>query len=265
MPDELPSGFVTVDGRRLEYRWVGSAAEDAPAIVFLHEGLGSITQWRDFPASLCEQVGCRGLIYSRQGYGRSDPPASLSPLFMHHEALDVLPRVLDEFAIAPSVLFGHSDGGSIALIYAASARAAPAALILEAPHVFVEDVTVARIAEVRDAYEPSGLRARLEKHHGGNVDRLFEGWTGTWLSDEFRMWNIESCLPAITCPVLVIQGADDEYGTAGQVDAIVAGVSGPVSSLILDACGHAPHVDRRESVIGVAVQFLQRLGLIRRS
>jgi pimeloyl-ACP methyl ester carboxylesterase len=265
MPDErlLPAGFVTIDGCRLEYRWVGRAPDAAPAIVFLHEGLGSITQWRDFPASLCDRAGCRGLIYSRRGYGRSDPLASLPPGFMHHEALDVLPRVLDTFAIAAPVLCGHSDGGSIALIYAASKGAAPAALILEAPHVFVEDMTVARIAEVRRSYGSSGLRTRLERHHGGNIDRLFDSWTRTWLSDEFRTWNIEACLPAITCPTLVVQGADDEYGTSRQVDAIRGGVSGPVSSLLLDACGHSPHVDQREKVVDAAVTFLQQVGLTR--
>jgi pimeloyl-ACP methyl ester carboxylesterase len=239
---------------------VGRAAAGAPVVVFLHEGLGSITQWKDFPEALCDRAGYGGLIYSRQGYGRSDPLVSLPPRFMHHEALDVLPKILDAFALAEPVLWGHSDGGSIALILAASGKVAPAALILEAPHVFVEDVTVARIARIHAAYRPSGLRARLERHHGRNVDRLFESWTRTWLSDEFRTWNIEECLPSVTCPTFVLQGADDEYGTRAQVDAIVAGVAGPVSSLLIDDCGHAPHVDQRDAVIESSVRFLQQFG-----
>src|SRR6185369_5892972 len=168
----LQLSSLTIDGVRLEYRWVG-APPGAPTIVFLHEGLGSITQWRDFPAALCDRTGCRGLVYNRQGYGRSDPFDTLSLRFMHHEALDVLPRVLDAFAIGQPVLFGHSDGGSIALIYAGSANAPPAMLVLEAPHVFVEDITVSSIARLRDSYRTGNLRARLERHHGGNVDRLF--------------------------------------------------------------------------------------------
>jgi pimeloyl-ACP methyl ester carboxylesterase len=254
---------VAIDGVRLEYRWVGAAAPHAPTIVFLHEGLGSITQWKDFPAALCARAGCRGLVYNRQGYGRSDAFDTLSARFMHHEALDVLPRVLDAFEISRPVLFGHSDGGSIALIYAGSAQAAVTALVLEAPHVFVEDVTVTRIAEVRDGYRSSGLRAGLERHHGANVDRLFDGWTTVWLSDEFRRWNIEADLPAVSCPSLVIQGADDEYGTARQVEAIAAGVSGPVKTLVLDACGHAPHLEQRDRVMEACAAFLQEIGIPR--
>src|SRR5262249_24447265 len=165
---------VTVDCCRLEYCRIGVAADDAPTIVFLHEGLGSITQWKDFPAALCERVGCRGVVYNRPGYGGSDPFDRLLPDFIHHEALDVLPRVLDALEIERPVLFGHSDGGSIALIYAGSGRPAPAGLILEAAHVFVEEVTVRRIAELSASYRSTDLRARFERHHGPNVDRLFD-------------------------------------------------------------------------------------------
>ena len=254
---------VTVDGVRLEYRWVGPSTADATTVVFLHEGLGSVTQWKDFPDALCARTGCRGLVYSRQGYGRSDPFDTLSARFMHHEALDVLPRVLEAFEIRNPVLFGHSDGGSIALIYAGSAQMAVTALILEAPHVFVEDVTVARIAEVRDAYVSSGLRTRLERHHGANVDRLFNAWATAWLSDEFRGWNIEASLPGVACPALVIQGADDEYGTRRQVDAIAGGMSGQVTTLTLDDCGHAPHVEQPDKVMDASVAFLQEIGIAR--
>jgi pimeloyl-ACP methyl ester carboxylesterase len=178
---------------------------------------------------------------------------------MHREALEVLPRVLEAFEIARPILFGHSDGGSIALIYAGSCSTPPAALIAEAPHVFVEDVTVARIGELRDAYRSTSLRARLERHHGANVDRLFEGWTRTWLSTAFRDWNIEAYLPNVTCPVMVIQGTDDAYGTVEQVSAIAGAVAGGAQTLVLDACGHAPHIDQREKVLDATVTFLQKM------
>lgn len=261
----IPSSkFVTVDGCRLEYQWHGPSAGEAPTIVFLHEGLGSISRWRDFPASLCAHMGWGGLVYNRRGYGGSDPLAGrFSPRFMHREALDVLPRILETFGIRRPVLFGHSDGGSIALIYAGSSVGSPRALILEAPHLFVEDVTVASIAAIRDSYTSTDLRARLERHHGPNVDGLFSSWSEVWLSDEFRAWNIEESLPAINCPTLVVQGRDDEYGTVRQVDAIAAGVSGVVHTLVLEACRHSPHLDQRGAVELAAVQFLGALDVHR--
>jgi pimeloyl-ACP methyl ester carboxylesterase len=244
----------------LEYEWSGPPPNEAATIVFLHEGLGAISRWRDFPAALCGRLGCGALVYNRRGYGRSDPlDPPVSPGFMHHEAFEVLPRLLEIFDIHRPVLFGHSDGGSIALIYAGSGLAAPTALVVEAPHVFVEDLTVASIAEARNSYRSSNLRARLGRHHGANVDILFDSWTDVWLSDEFRDWNIEEYLPRITCPTLVIQGGDDKYGTVKQVDAIRAGVSGTIEALLLDACGHSPHIDRRDAVEAASVGFLERL------
>jgi pimeloyl-ACP methyl ester carboxylesterase len=258
--------FVTIDGVRLQYQWHGPPTSEAPTVVFLHEGLGSISRWRDFPAALCARMGWGGLVYNRQGYGGSDPlRPPLSPLFMHHEALDVLPRVLDAFGIDRPVLFGHSDGASISLIYAGSHPSSPAALILEAPHLFVEPVTVASIAAIRDSYRSSDLRARLERHHGSNVDVLFESWAAVWLSDEFRRWNIEKYLPTITAPTLVIQGNGDEYGTARQVAAVATGVSGAVETHLLDGCRHSPHIDQREVAEATAVRFLRRLGITEQS
>ena len=252
--------FISIDGCRLQYQWHGPTASKAPTIVFLHEGLGSISRWRDFPAALCERLGWGGLVFNRQGYGGSDPlPAPFTPRFMHHEALDVLPRVLDAFNISRPALFGHSDGASIALMYAGSRPHSPAALILEAPHVFVEAVTVTSIAAIRDAYQSTDLRARLARHHGSNVDRLFESWASVWLSDEFRGWSIEEYLSAITCPALVIQGTDDEYGTSRQVDAVANGVSGRVETVLLDACGHSPHIDQRDAVEAAALRFLRAI------
>ena len=254
--------YAEIDGCRLEYRWVGAPANQGRTIVFLHEGLGSIAQWRDFPAELCARTNCNGLIYNRQGYGGSDPFEQLPTTFMHREALEVLPRVLEAFDIARPVLFGHSDGGSIALIYAASAQRFPAALILEAPHVFVEDLTVASIAALRETSRLSKLREGLARHHGEHVDRLLDGWIGTWLSGEFRTWNIANVLPKITSPTLVIQGRDDEYGTMAQVSAIADAAAGPVESLALSKCGHAPHIDQREAVLQASVAFLQQTGVL---
>jgi len=253
----LTREFVTVDGCRLEYGWVGAAGEDAPTIVFLHEGLGSITQWKDFPAALCERTGCRGLLYNRRGYGGSDPLELLPRDFMHHEALHVLPRLLDALRVERPVLFGHSDGGSIALIYAGSGQSSAAGLMLEAAHVFVEDVTVSRIAELKASYRSTDLRARLERHHGANVDRLFDQWTEAWLSPEFRSWNIEEYLGGVDCPVLVIQGREDEYGTLRQVNAMAEALP-DAETVVIDRCGHAPHIERPDEVLDATGEFLAR-------
>jgi pimeloyl-ACP methyl ester carboxylesterase len=254
---------VTIDGCRLEYEWHGPPPDQAPTLVFLHEGLGAITRWRDFPAALCRQLGWGGLVYNRQGYGGSDPwRLRLSLRFMHREALEVLPRLLESLDIHRPVLFGHSDGASIALIHAGSGAGSPAALVLLAPHVFVEEKTVTSIVELRRAYRSSGLRERLERHHGAHVDLLFDAWTSVWVSDEFRGWNIEEYLPAIACPTLVIQGKDDEYGTLKQVDAVASGLSGRVETLLLEQCRHSPHIDQREAVEGAALAFLRQLHVV---
>ena len=256
----VESQFVTIGGSRLEYQWHGPRADAAPTIVFLHEGLGAITRWRDIPAALAARTGWGALVYNRQGYGGSAPfTGQRSSRFMHREAIDVLPLLLEAFEIGRPVLFGHSDGASIALIYAGSSRPAPLALIAESPHVFVEDVTVASIAALRDTYYSSDLRARFERHHGANTDALLESWTNRWLADDFRAWDIREYLPAIRCPALVIQGRDDEYGTLQQVDTVVDGISGRTETLILNECGHSPHLDQREAVEAAVVAFLARL------
>jgi pimeloyl-ACP methyl ester carboxylesterase len=249
--------FVTIDGRRLEYQWYGPPADQAPTLVFLHEGLGSISLWRDFPETVCRQLGWGGLVYNRLGYGGSDSqPRPLSNRFMHDEALEVLPRLLETFGIARPALFGHSDGGSIAIIYAGTQVSQPRALVLEAPHVFVEDVTRTSIAALAASYRSTDLRARLERHHGPNVDRLFDAWTEIWLSERFRSWSLEQVLPAITAPILVIQGRDDEYGTVRQVEAIAARASGFVQTLLLDACRHSAHTSQRSLVETAVIDFL---------
>jgi len=237
-------------GQRLEYRWVGPRPHDAPTIVFLHEGLGCVGMWRDLPARLASATGCGALVYSRLGYGASDPVRGPRPVrFMHDEALDVLPAVIERFDLQDVVLYGHSDGASIAVIYAGARLAPVQALILEAPHVFVETICTEKIARIAEEYETTRLRDRLARYHGANTDSMFRTWTDVWLRPEFQRWNIEEYLPAIQSPVLVVQGEDDEYGTLAQVDAVLTQVKGPAESLVLPRCGHSPHTAHADEVL----------------
>ena len=245
-------------GRRLEYAWHGPPPDAAPTLVFLHEGLGSVSTWRDFPKRLAEATGCGALVYSRAGYGGSDPVPLPRPIrFMHDEAR-VLPEVLDAAAVREAVLVGHSDGASIALIHAGSGPSPRVrGLALEAPHVFVEDVTVRSIEKAAVHYETATLRRALERHHGTNVDVAFQGWNRAWLDPAFRSWNVEEFLPAIRVPVLVVQGEQDEYGTLRQLDAIEAGCAGPVRRLVLADCGHAPHRDQPDETLTAMATFVR--------
>ena len=248
--------FVTVEGRRLEYELIAASEADAPTLILLHEGLGSLAQWRDSPSRLAQATGCATLVYSRLGYGRSDALTEVRRVdYMHVEALETLPALREALAIADPVLVGHSDGASIALVHAGARRWPVRGLILEAPHVFVEDVTVASIAAAKQAYRTTDLRARLARYHR-DVDGAFRGWNDIWLDPEFRAWNIEDCLPAVTSPVLVIQGEDDEYGTKVQLDAIAARVAGPVETLLLKDCKHSPHRDQPDATLAAMARFV---------
>lgn len=258
MPTRGVPARIEVLGKHLEYRWIGPGPEEAPTIVFLHEGLGCLSMWRDFPDRLALATGCGALVYSRLGYGASDPvPGQRSVRFMHQEALEVLPAVIDRFQLQQVVLFGHSDGASIAVVYAGARLGAVRALVLEAPHVFVEPVCVESIARIAQAYETTRLRKRLERYHGDNTDSMFRTWTDVWLRPEFRKWNIEEYLPSIESPVLAVQGEDDEYGTIRQVEAVVTQVSGPARSLVLARCGHSPHSDQPDAVLEAAGRFVR--------
>ncbi len=251
--------FVTIKGHRLEYELIAASDADAPTLILLHEGLGSLAQWRDFPSRLAQATGCATLVYSRLGYGQSDALAQARRVdYMHVEALETLPALRDALAIADPILVGHSDGASIALIHAGARRWPVRGLILEAPHVFVEDVTVASIASAREAYRTTDLRTRLARYHG-DVDGAFRGWNNIWLDAEFRGWNIEDHLPAVACPVLAIQGEDDEYGTSAQLDAIAAKVAGPVETLLLPNCKHAPHRDQPDATLVAMARFVAGL------
>ncbi|NML44188.1 alpha/beta hydrolase [Ramlibacter sp. G-1-2-2] len=246
---------------RIEYQWVGSGGRDAPVIVFLHEGLGSVAMWRDFPAKLCEAAGARGLVYSRPGYGRSTPrlpEEKWRPDFMHRQAREVLPALLQSLGIDPARdelwLFGHSDGGSIALLYAAMFPTALQGAIVLAPHILVEDVSVTSIEQARVAYETTDLKQRLARYHD-DVDSAFRGWNDIWLDPAFRAWSIEDEIAAIRCPVLAVQGLDDEYGTLEQIRGIARRVPG-TQLLELPDCGHSPHKDQPQAVIAAARAFL---------
>ncbi len=245
-------------GRRLEYRWIGPRPGDAPSIVFLHEGLGCVGTWREFPERLASATGCGALVYSRMGYGGSDPLIGKRPVrYMHDEALGALPAVLEHLKLENVVLFGHSDGASIALIHAGAQGGSVRGLIVEAPHVFVESISIEGIRRTTADYETTRLKERLARYHGSNTDSMFRGWSDVWLSPEFLEWNIEEYLPAIKCPVLVVQGEDDRYGTLKQVDAVVAQAGGSVESLILPRCGHSPHSERPDEVLKAATRFIK--------
>ncbi len=259
MSDRPPLVFQFQD-HYLEYRWAGPPPDQAPTIVFLHEGLGCVSLWRDFPDRVAEATDCGALVYSRKGHGASDPvtePRSIR--FMHDEAFEVLPAVLRHFGIAEPVLFGHSDGASISLLYAGAGVGRVRALVLEAPHVFVEPVSVESIAGLVEAYETTDLRERLARRHGANADPMFRAWADVWLRPEFREWNIEEYLPNIDVPVLVIQGEDDEYGTIQQLESVVGKVTGPAESLLLPACRHSPHRDQADLVLEAAGGFIRRV------
>jgi len=249
---------VIVDGKRLETLRIGRERSDQPVIVMLHEGLGSIALWKDYPQQLAARTGCAVLIYSRYGHGSSDKLMEKRPVnFMHREGEVVLPELLDRLAIERPILLGHSDGGSISIIFAGKYPERPRALILEAPHVFVEDLSVASITQAKVNYETTDLRQKLARYHA-HVDETFWGWNDIWLDPNFRGWNIEEYLTSIRCPVLCIQGEDDEYGTRAQVDAIAAQVQG-TEIMMLPDCKHSPHRDQSALTLEAIAEFLDKL------
>jgi pimeloyl-ACP methyl ester carboxylesterase len=244
-----------VDGRRLEAVKIEARQPKLPTLVMLHEGLGSVTHWKDFPFRLAEKTGAGIFVYSRYGHGASDAlqePRSVS--FMHREAQVVLPEILQRAEIERPLLLGHSDGASIAIIYAGTFPDSPAGLILEAPHLFVEDISIASITQARETYKTTDLPQRLASYHA-NVDSMFWGWNNIWLDPNFRDWNIESFLDSIRCPVLVLQGAQDEYGTLRQVDAIKTRIPS-ACTVILDNCRHAPHRDQPQATLAAISEFV---------
>jgi pimeloyl-ACP methyl ester carboxylesterase len=258
------SFFLVADHHRLSAEYIkpanDSSNDQRPTLVFLHEGLGSIGQWRDFPLLLGRATGLPALIYDRWGHGKSDPlrnPRNVG--YMHDEALTTLPEILNQLRMEKTILIGHSDGGSIALLFAAEYPERVSGIVTAAAHVFVEDITIKGIREAVRVFETTNLRERLRPYHGDNTESMFRGWADIWLAPEFRDWNIEAYLPAVTSPVLAIQGINDEYGTAAQVDAIVRQVSGPVQGLLIPDCGHIPHHQARERVLSEIIRFIPSL------
>jgi len=250
----------------IEHAFVGGQDPRAPLIVFLHEGLGSLAMWKDFPQQLCQAAGCRGLVYSRPGYGRSTPRAieeAWGPDFMHRQAHEVLPALLAALHIdtlaEPPWLLGHSDGGSISLLYAAQFPQRIAGAIVVAPHILVEDLSVASIEQTRVAYETTDLRQRLAHYHD-DPDSAFYGWNRIWLHPSFRQWSIVQEVAAIRCPILAIQGLDDEYGTLEQIRGM-ARVLPRTQCLALADCGHSPHRDQPEALIRAVISFLRTSNL----
>jgi len=254
------SGLVEIEWRgqplRLEVERVGDAPPDVAPVVFLHEGLGSVAMWKGFPAAFCAAHGLAGIVYSRRGYGRSTPkPADerWTPDFMHVEAFEVLPALLAKLGVERPWLFGHSDGGSIALLHAS--RFATAGVVAVAPHLFVEDVSIENIERARVAYESGDLKRGLAKYHD-DADSAFRGWNDAWLSPAFRTWNIEAEIAAITCPVLAVQGENDEYGSLEQIRAIERRL--PETGLLeIAKCGHSPHRDQPTLLIREAGRFIR--------
>jgi pimeloyl-ACP methyl ester carboxylesterase len=257
MPASSATRFhLTVCGRSLEVHRIPAGRTNAPELVFLHEGLGSASQWRDFPAQVAGATGCPATIYSRYGSGASDLLTEPRPVtYMHDEALHSLPDLLSQLQITNPILIGHSDGGSIALIYAGTGNCVRG-LVLLAPHVFVEDLSVASIAAAKIKFETTELAARLGRYHRDPAS-TFWGWNNIWLHPDFRRWNIEEYLPRITCPILAIQGLDDEYGSMAQVDAIARQSPAPVEILALSNCRHSAHRDQPDAVLAAITKFVR--------
>lgn len=244
------------------YQEIIPGREDRPVLVFLHEGLGSIGQWRDFPEQLCQRTRCPGLLYDRIGHGRSSPCAQKRTIhYLHAHALVELPRVVHHsIAGKPYFLIGHSDGGSIALIAGAEQSPQLRGIITMAAHIMVEACTLEGIEKAEHAYNQGQLRQLLWRYHGEQTDTLFHSWADTWTSGWFRFWNIEYLLPAIEAPLLVLQGREDQYGTRTQVEQIVARSGGAATPLLLEDCGHAPHLEFPELCLDLLACFINRHG-----
>lgn len=249
--------FISAAGHTLEYQRI-DADPNRPVLVFLHEGLGSITQWREFPREVSAATGCPALVYARYGYGQSDvleEPRSLD--FMHREAQVALPELLAELSIERPILIGHSDGASIALIHAGTGHPVRGVAV-EAPHVLIEEHNMNGIRAARHTFETTDLAQKLRRHHR-DPKKTFYGWHDAWMSPEFQRWNIENVLPGIHCPLMAIQGEDDAYGTMAQLDAIAGQVRGPCELVKLADCGHTPHKEQRDKTFAAMTRFVHGL------
>ena len=257
----IDSGFLRAAGGRIEYARWGAGSRGGAPLVLLHEGLGCVGMWRDWPADLARAAGREVFAYSRFGYGGSSAAELPRPLdFMEREARTVLPEVMERAGVGGApVLVGHSDGGTIALLCAAFGAAPIAGVVTLAAHAFNEPRCLAGIAAAREAFRHGGLRERLARHHGEGTDDAFRGWCDAWLDPGFEHWTIEEELARVNVPLLVVQGRDDAYGTLRQVEVIAERTAGPCRTLVLDDCGHSPHRDRARATTGAIVRFLEGL------
>jgi len=252
---------ITIDGHTFAIKQIfHKENSQSTDLIFLHEGLGCIELWRDFPESICASTGLNGIVYDRLGHGKSGPlPHPRTPSYLHDEALKYLPRILEKTNCTSPLFIGHSDGGTIALLFAAYHPQKTAGLITEAAHIFVEDITIKGIQTAIDTYESGKLRNGLAKYHADKTDALFYGWAHTWLSSEFRSWNIKEELKTITSPAFIIQGEDDEYGTEAQVDGIVTTIKGKARKRMVPDCGHVPHFQARSVVSDEINSFIHSI------
>lgn len=258
--------YVQAAGCRLRAKHIELTTEKRanlrPTLVFLHEGLGCIEIWRDFPETLCKSTGCSGLVYDRKGYGGSETYEGPWPIdYLQKESLTYLPALLKECKIDNAFLIGHSDGGTIALIFAALNGNMVQGVVTEAAHIFIEEITIQGIRKTVKAFETTDLKERFARYHKEDTEKIFYRWADRWLSTEFHHWNIEEYLPEITCPVLVLQGENDAYGTSRQVEGIVSQVSGPVDAKLIPDCGHTPHFQAKDRVLSEMTRFIKmRIG-----
>ena len=251
--------YLTLREGKIEYQLIEASHNESLTLVFLHEGLGCVSMWKDFPEKLAENTGCNALVYSRFGYGRSDPcDLPRTRMFMHEEGLDVLPRIIEQTGIRDHILIGHSDGGSIALIYAGGLDPAPLKGVVSiAAHVFCEQITVDSIRKARTEWENGKLKKKLHRYHMENTETAFTGWNNVWLDPSFMDWNIEKYLSRIDVPVLAVQGQEDPYGTRSQVESIVTNCAGPATPLLIPGCGHAPHIEKTTLLLDVLSDFIR--------
>ncbi|MBL0176142.1 MAG: alpha/beta hydrolase [Ignavibacteria bacterium] len=250
---------IDVRGTRIAVRRIPHADRAAPTIVFLHEALGSIAQWKSFPAEACARAGCRGLVYDRQGHGQSAPITQPRTMSFYHDEADALLALLEAEGIERPVLFGHSDGATIALAFGGRHPSVPRGIISEAAHVIIEQITLDGINSAARAYAETDLRGKLSRYHGDKTDAVFHAWADTWRSEGVLDWEMRSDLRGVRCPVLAIQGAGDSYGSPAQLDAIARECPGGVAVMLIADCGHVPHLEARETVLEATVRFIAAL------
>jgi pimeloyl-ACP methyl ester carboxylesterase len=250
------------DGTMLECKSFGPSNPEAPTLVFLHEGIGCVDLWKNFPQQLSQATGLRSICYSRAGYGRSSSVSWPRPVtYMHKEALAVLPEILEKLEITDAILFGHSDGASISLIHAGGCPGSSVrAMIIEAPHVVIEELTVRSIGDLSEQYERGDLRARLERYHGANVDCAFHGFVDTWLVPaNAASWSILDFVAHVQIPTLVLQGSDDQFGTSRQLELIKKTMPGSVNTVVIPECGHHPHFESQQFVLERSQRFVEEV------